>query len=116
MSPCSLPQYVYPAAAYMSSPGVALPVSPHSPLSPTTAGGLSLDYATAAAGYPAAAAQLPAAYEAAYPYTTTANYAAPAAYQAYAAAAAASVPSAQPTIGHFAAPHYQAQQLQERLH
>lgn len=99
----------------MSSPGgVAMPVSPHSPLSPTTAGALSLDYA--AAGYPAAAAaQIPTAYEAAYPYTTGASYVSPATYQAYAAAAAASVQSAQPTISPFAASHYQAQQLQERM-
>lgn len=96
----------------MSTPGVALPVSPHSPISPTTAGALSLDYATAAASYPTAA-QIPAAYEAAYPYTSTASYMTPATYQAY-AAAAASVPAAQPTIGHFAATHYQ-QQLQERM-
>lgn len=108
-----LPQYVYPsAAAYMTSPGMAQLVTPHSPLSPN---GLTLDYATAAAaGYPTAATQLPAGYEAAYPYTTAASYVNPAAYQAYAAAAASVPTGGQPTMGHFAT-HYQAQQLQERM-
>jgi zinc transporter ZupT len=52
--------------------------------------------------------QLPAGYEAAYPYTTAA-YAAPTANY-YAAAAAVAQP-----LGHLTAAHYQPQQIQERL-
>lgn len=103
-----LPQYVYPSA-YVASPGVGVPVAPHSPLSPTTPSQL-FDYATAAAAaYPsAAAAQFSSSLDA-YPYATAAAYgAAPTAYT-YAA-----VP--QPSsLGHFAAAAYQPQQIQERM-
>lgn len=94
-----LPQYVYPSPYVASTPGMTIPVSPHSPLSPTTAGQFALDYPS---GY--AATQFPNGYEAAYPYTTAAGYVTPTPYS-YAA-----VP--QP-IGAFA--HYQPQQIQERM-
>lgn len=105
-----LPQYIYPASAYMTAQGAgmaAMPISPQSPLSPSTAG-LSLDYTTA--GYPATA-QLPAGYEAAYPYSTTASYVTPAAYSAYAAATGLPLTAG---VGPFTT-HQAAQQLQERL-
>ncbi len=106
-----IPQYMYPsaAAAYVTHQGV-FPVAPHSPLSPTANSQL-FDYsaAVAAAGLPTT--QLPAAYEAAYPYTTAAaapgsGYVAPTAAYSYAAA----VPQ---QMG--LAAHYQPQQLQERM-
>lgn len=105
-----LPQYMYPsAAAYMATPGVGVPVAPHSPLSPTTPSQL-FDYASAAAAaYPGAAtaAQFGNSFDA-YPYTTAAGYAAAPTAYTYA------VP--QPSLGHFAtAAHYQPQQIQERL-
>jgi len=107
-----LPQYVYPSA-YLTQPGVSIPtVSPHSPMSPTTASQF-FDYAggfpgtAAAANQFATSAAAAAAYEAAYPFATTAGYAAPAAAYTYA------VPQ------HVAASHYaaafQPQQIQERM-
>ncbi|XP_052823569.1 RNA-binding protein 24-A isoform X2 [Octopus bimaculoides] len=98
------PSYIYPttagaaAATYMTAPSVILP---HSSLSPTTAGQY-VEYAS-----PPYTGQFPNGYEA-YPYSTATNgYVTPAAYtyavpQAIAAGA-----------GHY--PHFQAQQIQERL-
>ena len=105
-----LPQYMYPASAYVAAatPGVGVPMAPHSPLSPTTPSQL-FDYASAAAAaYPTAAGQFTNSFDT-YPYTTAAGYAAaPTAYTAYA--------MPQPSLGHFAAAaHYQPQQIQERM-
>ncbi|GAB1606810.1 RNA-binding protein 24-A-like [Argonauta hians] len=98
------PSYIYPssagasAATYMTAPSVILP---HSSLSPTAAGQY-VEYAS-----PPYTGQFPNGYEA-YPYTTATNgYVTPTAYtyavpQAIAAGA-----------GHY--PHFQAQQIQERL-
>ena len=99
---CRLPQYVYPSPYVASTPGMTIPVSPHSPLSPTTAGQFALDYP---AGY--GGGQFPNGYEAAYPYTTAAQYMT-AAQTPYSYAAVAPQP-----LGHFAA--YQPQQIQERM-
>jgi len=101
-----LPQYVYPSA-YVSQAGLSMPVSPQSPLSPTTQEQL-LGYA--AAGYPVG--QLPAGYEAAaaYPYTSmsAAGYVPQAAAYSY----AAMTPQ---TLAGFPAHAYQPQQIQERM-
>lgn len=105
-----LPQYVYPSAAYaMASPGVSIPaISPHSPLSPTTAQQY-FDY-SAAAGY---GSQFANGYES-YPYATTAAAAAAAAGYGVAPAGYtyAAVPQ-QALAGHLA--HYQPQTIQERM-
>ena len=109
----SLPQYVYPSA-YLTTPGVSIPtVSPHSPMSPSSASQF-FDYP---AGFPATAAAAnqfattaaaAAAYEAAYPFATTAGYVAPAAAYSYA------VPQHVAAAGHYAAA-FQPQQIQERM-
>lgn len=99
-----MPQYVYPSA-YMQTPGVSIPnVSPHSPMSPTTAAGqlAAFEYANAAGGF--SAQQFANSYEAAgYPFTTP-GYGMPQTYASYA--------MPQP-VGHFAA--FQQQQIQERM-
>ena len=104
----SVPQYVYPSA-YMATPGVTIPVSPHSPLSPTAAAaaGQFFDYAASFPNSAATAGQFANGFEAAaYPYTTAAGY------MPTAAAAYASYAVPQP-VGHFA--HFQTQQIQERM-
>lgn len=103
-----IPQYMYPS--YMTTPGM-IPVAPHSPLSPTTgASSHLLDYTTGSAAAAAAfpSGQLPAGYEAAYPYTTAAGFITPQGYS-YAATA---LPQ---QFGHLTAAHYQPQQIQERM-
>lgn len=107
-----LPQYVYPSA-YLTTPGVSIPtVSPHSPMSPTSASQF-FDYAggfpttAAAANQFASTAAAAAAYEAAYPFATTAGYVAPAGAYSYA------VPQ-HVAAGHYAAA-FQPQQIQERM-
>jgi len=112
-----LPQYIYPGGYIAASPSV-LPMSAHSPLSPTSATGAAaaagqvFDYSAAAATYPAnlqAAAAAAATFEG-YPYTATAaNYMTPAAAYTYAAA----VPQNSALAGFTAA--YQPQQIQERM-
>ena len=99
---CRLPQYVYPSTFAMTSPGVSVPVSPHTaPLSPSA--GQFFDYTAAYA------AQFPSGYETAYPYTTAASAAA-AGYvtPAYTYAVPQAIGA-----GHFA--HFQPQQIQERM-
>ena len=59
LSDCSLPQYMYAPASYMTGPGGVLPMTAaHSPISPTVTAataGQMLDYSTA--GYPTAGKQ-----------------------------------------------------------
>eukprot|EP00918_Siedleckia_nematoides_P069080 GHVU01150612.1.p1 GENE.GHVU01150612.1~~GHVU01150612.1.p1 ORF type:complete len:223 (+),score=23.95 GHVU01150612.1:179-847(+) len=102
-----LPQYVYPQ--YAVSPGMTMSMSPHSPLSPTSAAATPaalFDYGSPYGHSALAAAANP--LEAAYPYTTaaTTGYVTPGAAYSYAM-------PAQPLGAHIA---YQPQQLQaERM-
>jgi len=101
-----LPQYVYPSAAYVAAAAAATPgvISPHSPLSPSTAGQFPFAEYQAAAAFPAS--QFTNGYEA-YPYTAAASY-------IPAAAAGYSYAVPQTLAGHPFA-HYQPQPIQERM-
>jgi hypothetical protein len=103
-----VPQYIYPSAAYMAATATTpnvLTSSLTSPMSPTAAGQY-IDYSAYAAQFAAAGA-----YEAAYPYGTTASaFVTPsgAAYTAYA--------MPQQIAAGTAAIHFQPQQIQaERM-
>ena len=108
---CRLPQYIYPGGYIAASPSV-IPMSAHSPLSPSSAATAGQVFDYSAAGYPAnlqAAAAAAATFEG-YPYATAANYMTPGA-AAYTYAAA--VPQNSALAGFTAA--YQPQQIQERM-
>lgn len=103
-----VPQYIYPSTAYMAATATTpnvLTSSLTSPMSPTAAGQY-IDYSAYAAQFAAAGA-----YEAAYPYGTTASaFVTPsgAAYTAYA--------MPQQIAAGTAAIHFQPQQIQaERM-
>ena len=108
MTYAGVPQYIYPSAAYMAATATTpnvLTSSLTSPMSPTAAGQY-IDYSAYAAQFAAAGA-----YEAAYPYGTTASaFVTPsgAAYTAYA--------MPQQIAAGTAAIHFQPQQIQaERM-